>query len=1097
MKRTLLALLTLALTISGGSLAAEKKADEAEKQEESPLTTALGGFTFREIGPAFTSGRITELVVHPDHKATWYVATASGGVWKTHNAGTNWVPIFDDEGSYSIGTIALDPNDPKVIWVGAGENNSQRSVSYGDGVYKSIDGGNTWANMGLEASEHIGRIVIDPRDSKVVYVAAQGPLWSSGGDRGLYKTVDGGENWERVLEISDHTGVNEVWIDPRDPDVLYASSYQRRRRTWTLIDGGPESTIYKSTDAGATWNKIESGLPSEDKGKIGLAVSPVNPDVIYAIVESIDDKGGTYRSTDAGASWERRSDYVSDSPQYYNELIPDPVNADRVYSMDTWLHVTNDGGATWTQVPENSKHVDNHSHWIDPDDTDHMISGNDGGVYETWDGGANWHFKANLPLAQFYKIAVDNDLPFYNVYGGTQDNSTLGGPSRTTSEHGITNGDWFVAKGGDGFKPAVDPTNPDIVYAQSQYANLVRYDRKSGEKVDIQPQPELGEDPPRWNWDAALLISPHSPTRLYFTSQRVYRSEDRGDTWQPISPDLTRKLDRNKLEVMGKIWSVDTVAKNASTSAFGNIVSIAESPLVEDLLYAGTDDGLIQVTDDGGQSWRKIDGFPGVPDMAYVSDIEASLHDADTVLATIDNHKSGDFKPYVLKSTDRGQTWTSIASNLPERGSAYTIVQDFAEADLLFVGTEFGVFTSLNGGAEWHQLKGGMPTIAVRDLVIQERETDLVVGTFGRGIFILDDYTPLRHLDDAALAAEATLLPTRDTWMFMKSYELGYNRKAFMGDAFYSAPNPPVGAVLTYYLRDGLETLVDQRRKAEKETQEDGGAIGYPTWEELRAEDRAEDPMIVLTIKDSAGNLVRRITGPTGKGLQRVAWDLRYPPSDPINLQPPPSHAFSDDPMGPMVMPGTYSATLAKWENNELTELSGPISFDTQLTGTATLAASDRAAALEFQQEANRLMRAVAGTSRVMGEVQERIDHLHVAALETPTGDPTWPAQLEDLETRLNDLQDQLTGDSTIARRNEPISPSIMNRVGRALGYSLTTTSAPTSTQMRQVEIASQEFGPVVDGLRALVADLETLETAMDAAGAPWTPGRIPDWQPR
>ena len=1096
MKRTLLVLLTLTVVLSGSLMAADKEVEETEKKEENPLASAVAGFTLREIGPAFTSGRITELVVHPDHKATWYVATASGGVWKTHNAGTIWTPIFDGEGSYSIGTITLDPNDPKVIWVGTGENNSQRSVSYGDGVYRSNDGGRTWSNMGLEESEHIGRIVVDPRDSKVVYVAAQGPLWSAGGDRGLYKTVDGGESWEKVLEISEHTGVNEVWMDPRDPDVLYASSYQRRRRTWTLINGGPESAIYKSTDAGANWSKLESGLPSEDKGKIGLAVSPVDPDVLYAIVESIGDKGGTYRSTDAGANWERRSDYVSGSPQYYNELIPDPVNVDRVYSMDTWLHVTNDGGATWTQVPENSKHVDNHSHWIDPDDTNHMISGNDGGIYETWDAGANWQFKANLPLAQFYKIAVDNDLPFYNVYGGTQDNSTLGGPSRTTSEHGITNADWFVAKGGDGFKPAVDPTNPDIVYAQSQYANLVRYDRKSGEKVDIQPQPEPGEDPPRWNWDAALLISPHSPTRLYFTSQRVYRSDDRGDTWEPISPDLTRNIDRNQLEVMGKVWSVDTVAKNVSTSAFGNIVSITESPLVEGLLYAGTDDGLIQVTEDGGQNWRQIDSFPGVPDMAYISDLEASLHDADTVFATIDNHKSGDFKPYVLKSTNRGGSWTSIANNLPDKGTAYTIVQDFEKADLLFVGTEFGVFVSLDGGNEWHQLEGGIPTIAVRDLVIQQREVDLVIGTFGRGIFILDDYTPLRYLDDAAIAAEATLFPSRDTWMFMKSYELGYNRKAFMGDDFYSAPNPPYGAVLTYHLRDGLETLADKRRKAEKETEEGGSAVSYPTWEELRAEDRAEDPMVVLTIKDSAGNLVRRLTGPTSKGINRVAWDLRYPPADPISLQPPPSHAFSDDPMGPLTIPGTYSATLSKWENNQLTELSGPISFETRLTGTATLPASDRAAVLAFQQEANRLMRAVAGTSRVMGEVQARIDHLHLAALATPGGDPTWPSQLENLETRLNDLQDLLTGDSTVARRSEPISPSIRNRVGRALGYSLTTTSAPTTTQRRQIEIASQEFGPVLDGLRSLVSDLESLESDMEAAGAPWTPGRIPDWQP-
>lgn len=1097
MKRIAIVLLALSVSTVGDLHAAKKKAEEpAPKEEQSPIAKALGGFQFREIGPAFTSGRITDIVVHPEDKATWYVTAASGGVWLTTNAGTTWKPIFDGEGSYSIGCITLDPHDPNVVWVGTGENNSQRSVSYGDGVYKSVDGGQSWENKGLADSEHIGRIVVDPRDSNVVYVAAQGPLWRAGGDRGLYKTADGGDTWEKVLDISENTGINEVWMDPRDPDVLYASAYQRRRRTWTLINGGPESGIYKSIDAGANWTKLENGIPGEDKGKIGLAVSPADPDVIYAIIESIDDKGGTFRSTDAGASWEKRGDYVSGSPQYYNELIPDPLDVDTVYAMDTWLHVTRDGGQTFTQVPETSKHVDNHAHWIDPDNTRHMISGNDGGVYETFDGGTTWQFKSNLPLAQFYKIAADNDLPFYNVYGGTQDNSTVGGPARTTSEHGITNRDWFVAKGGDGFEPAIDPENPDIVYAQSQYANLVRYDRASGEQVDIKPQPEPGEDPPRWNWDAALLISPHSNTRLYFTSQRVYRSDDRGDTWRPISPDLTRALDRNKLEVMGKVWSVDTVAKNVSTSPFGNIVSLTESPLVEGLIYAGTDDGLIQVTEDGGDRWRRIDSFPGVPEMAYVSDLEASAHDADTVFALFDNHKSGDFKPYALKSTDRGASWTSIAGTLPEKGSTYTLVEDPVRSDLLFIGTEFGVFATLDGGGEWHPMTNGLPTIAVRDLEIQEREVDLVVGTFGRGIFVLDDFTPLRHLDHAAIEAEGKLFPLRRSWMFHESFELGYNRKAFMGDDFYSAPNPPIGATLTYHLREGFKTLTERRREAEKKTEEDGGTLSYPTWEELRAEDRAEDPAIVITIQDAEGQVIRRLTGPTGPGTHRVTWDLRFPPGDPVSLQPPVVHAFTDDPKGPMVLPGNYTATLAKWENSELTEISGPVSFEVAPTGTATLPAADRAAVLAFQRQADRLMKAVQGTSRAMGEVQTRIDHLRRAAVDTAGGEVSWHAELEEIESRLNDLQVDLWGDSTVASRSEPISPSISDRIGRAYGYSLTTSAAPTATQKRQVEIASQAFGPVLESFKTLVADLEILETEMDAAGAPWTPGRIPDWQP-
>ncbi|MDH3253743.1 MAG: glycosyl hydrolase, partial [Acidobacteriota bacterium] len=807
--------------------------------------------------------------------------------------------------------------------------------------------------------------------------------------------------------------------------------------------------------------------------------------------------GGVFRSTDGGESWDKRSDYVSASPQYYNELIPDPVDVDRVYSNDTYLHVSNDGGETFTKVPESFKHVDNHALWIDPDDTNHLIAGCDGGVYETWDQGAAWDFKANLPITQFYKIAVDNDLPFYNVYGGTQDNSTLGGPSRTTSEHGITNRDWFVTRGGDGFDPAVDPENPDIVYSQAQYGELVRYDRRTGERVDIQPQTEPGEDPSRWNWDSALMISPHSPARIYFASQRIYRSDDRGDTWSPVSPDLSRNLDRNQLAVMDRIWGVDTVAKNRSTSYFGNVVALTESPLVEGLLYAGTDDGLIQVTEDGGETWRKIDSFPGVPEMAYVSDLEASLHDSDTVYAVIDNHKSGDFKPYVLASADRGRNWHSIASDLPERGSALAVAQDHVKPELLFVGTEFGVFVSVDAGGSWVQLEGGIPVIAVRDLEIQRREDDLVVGTFGRGIFILDDYAPLRSISETALAAEAALFPLRDAWMFHASFDLGYRKKAFQGDSFYSAPNPPAGAVFTYYLKDGLKSLKEQRREVEKEKTEKKEPIGYPSWEELRVEDRAEDPAVVLTVRDLDGQVVRRLTGPVTKGLQRVSWDLRYPPAEPSRLEPPEESAFSSPPRGPIVAPGAYSVTLSGWENKELRELAGPVDFGTVPIGTVSLSVEDRAQVVEFQHRVAGLQRAVLGSTQVVDEIQQRIDLLRRAALDTPRGDPAWLGRLEEIETRLEDLGVALEGDTTIASRGEPTAPSIRQRVQRIVSSQWRTSSAPTATQRRAYEIAAEAFEPVLGSLRSLVEDdLGALEAEMEAAGAPWTPGRIPSWSP-
>ncbi|MCH7705260.1 MAG: glycosyl hydrolase, partial [Planctomycetes bacterium] len=623
---------------------------EGESGKDKPMSAGtFAGLKLRSIGPALMSGRVGDFAVNPAKPSQYFVAVCSGGVWKTDNAGTTYKPVFDSQGSYSIGCVTMDPNNPNVVWVGTGENNSQRSVSFGDGVYRTRDGGAHWENMGLKESEHIGMIAIDPRDSDTVYVAAQGPLWRSGGDRGLYKTSDGGKTWDRVLHISDDTGVNEVHMDPRDPDVLYASSYQRRRRVWTLINGGPESAIYKSTDAGATWRKLTHGIPGVDKGRIGMCISPANPDVVYAIIEAADGKGGFFRSTNRGETWEKRNDYMSSSPQYYNEIVCDPIEVDRVYTLDTFMHVTEDGGKTFQRVPRKYRHVDDHALWIDPTDNDHLLVGCDGGIYESYDRGGNWQFKPNLPVTQFYRIGIDDSLPFYYVYGGTQDNNSQGGPSRTKSPAGITNDDWFITVGGDGYQTRVDPTDPNIVYSMWQYGGLIRHDRRSGEIVDIKPLEPPGEKPYIWNWDSPLILSPHDHKRLYFAANRLFRSDDRGDSWTVISDDLSRGLDRNALKIMGKIQNVDAVSKNRSTSIFGNAVALTESPMVEGLLYVGTDDGLIHVTEDAGEHWRKIALFPGVPDMTYVSRLEASQHNADTVYAAFDTPKNGDFKPYFLK----------------------------------------------------------------------------------------------------------------------------------------------------------------------------------------------------------------------------------------------------------------------------------------------------------------------------------------------------------------------------------------------------------------------------------------------------------------
>jgi photosystem II stability/assembly factor-like uncharacterized protein len=1091
-----LILFTGLLTPISVGFATQEGAEEEPKELLSADTFA--GLELRALGPALASGRVGDIAVDPRNRKIYYVAAASGGVWKTVNGGTTWTPIFDSQGSYSIGCVTLDPNNPLVVWVGTGENNSQRSVGYGDGVYKSVDGGKTWKKMGLDNSEHIGKIVVDPRDSDTVYVASQGPLWGPGGDRGLYKTTDGGKTWKLALEISENTGVSDLVMDPRNPDVLYAAAYQRRRRVWTLINGGPESAIYKSTDGGEDWQKLENGLPEGDTGRIGLAISPARPDVLYAIIEAAGDAGGVYRSMDAGANWEKRNDYVSGSPQYYQELVADPLDVDRVYSMDTWMMVTEDGGKTWNKVGEIYKHVDNHALWIDPEDTDYLLAGCDGGVYESFDRGATWHFKANLPITQFYKGAVDNDFPFYNVYGGTQDNATLGGPVRTTSDAGITNRDWFVTVTGDGFQTRVDPEDPNILYSQWQYGGLVRYDKRSGELVDIQPQPAQGEEGFRFNWDSPLIISPHSHTRIYFAGNKLFRSDDRGNTWRAISPDLSRQVDRNRLEVMGRIWSVDAVAKNRSTSFYGNIVSLAESSLVENLIYVGTDDGLIQVTENGGENWRRIERFPGVPEMTYVGYLVASRHDADTVYAAFNNHKSADFKPYLMKSTDRGRTWTSVAGDLPARGSVYSLAEDHVKPDLLFAGTEFGAFFTLDGGQKWIQLKGGLPTIAVRDMAIQERENDLVLTTFGRGFYVLDDYTPLRNLTPQMLEEEALLFPVKKAWMYMLRYPLGWRDKSFQGDSFFAAPNPPFGAVFTYYLKEELQTLEKKRQEAEKEKVEKGEPVYYPDWDELRAEDREEEPVVLLTVTDPDGNVVRRLSGPTEAGFHRVAWDLRLPPSTPTSLEPPPTdNPFIEPPRGPMVVPGNYTVSLAQRVEGKVTPLAEPQSFETEALGAATLPAEDRTELLAFQQKTARLQRAVLGATKAADEAQTRLDHIKKALEDTPQADPQLGEEARTLEKNLKDLQVELSGDSAIASRSEPTPPSIVARVQRIVGSTWTSTSAPTHTQQEAYRIAGGSFSEVLDKLRALVEqDLRGLEQKLESAGAPWTPGRVPRWKP-
>ncbi|MCZ6508559.1 MAG: glycosyl hydrolase, partial [Acidobacteria bacterium] len=572
--------------------ATAKKKEKAEQPEDDSRMKAetFAGLELRNIGPAMMSGRIADIVVHPQDESTWYVAVGSGNIFKTTNAGTTWTAIFDHEGSYSIGCITLDPRHPETVWVGTGENVGGRHVGYGDGVYKSTDGGESWTNMGLEKTEHIGNIVVHPTDSNTVYVAAQGPLWSAGGERGLYKTTDGGETWDLILSGGEYTGVNEVRLHPEDPSTLIAATHQRFRNVAALINGGPESAIHKSTDGGATWRKLTEGLPEGDMGKIGLAYSPQDSDVVYATIEATDDESGFYRSADGGESWDKRNDFISGGtgPHYYQEIFASPHKFDRVYQMNNSLRVTEDGGETFERVPEENKHGDNHALAFVASDPDYLLAGSDGGVYESWDLGQTWKFLANLPVTQFYKVAVDYDEPFYHIVGGTQDNSTQYGPSRTDNNAGIRSSDWEITVFADGHQPAIDPTDPNIVYSEWQEGSLIRWDRQTGEIIYIQPQPEKGEEQDRFNWDSPILISPHDPKTLFFASQRVWRSDDRGDSWTPISGDLSRGLDRLEQAMMGRVWSFDAIWDVSAMSKYATVTSLAQSPLDADLIYAGT-----------------------------------------------------------------------------------------------------------------------------------------------------------------------------------------------------------------------------------------------------------------------------------------------------------------------------------------------------------------------------------------------------------------------------------------------------------------------------------------------------------------------------
>lgn len=1027
------------------------------------------------------SGRIADLAIDPTNENTWYVAVGSGGVWKTENAGTTFRPIFDNENVYATGCITIDPSNPYVIWLGTGENVGGRHMSFGDGIYRSTDGGESWTNMGLKKSEHISKIIVHPDNSDVILVASQGPLWSKGGDRGFFKSIDGGKTWNKTLGDDEFTGVTDLVADPRDGNRLYAVTWEHHRTIAAWMGGGEKSRLYVSEDAGDTWTQLKTGLPEGKWGKTGLAVSPINPDVVYAAIELNRTTGGVWRSEDRGGSWTKMSDAVAGAtgPHYYQEIYASPHKFDRLYMMNNALMKSEDGGKTFQYMDETGKHGDNHAVAFKNSDPNYLLVGSDGGVYESFDLGATWRYMENLPITQFYKVAVDDAEPFYNVYGGTQDNSTEGGPSRTDNHHGIRNADWKVVLNWDGHQPATEPGNPDIMYGQRQEGTLSRIDLKTGEVTDVMPQPGEDETYERYNWDAPILVSPHSPTTIYHGSQRLWKSTDRGDSWTALSGDLTRDQNRIELPIMGRTQSWDSPWDIGAMSNFNTITSIAVSPKNEEVIFIGTDDGLLQVTSDEGATWKKIEvSAMGVPARSYINDVKADLYDESTLYVALDNHKEGDYRPYLVKSTDKGATWSRIENGLGSKNLVWRIVQDHVNKDLLFLGTEFGVYASFDGTKSWTELKGGIPTISFRDLAIQPRENDLVAASFGRGFYILDDYSALRNVSTDQLQEASSLFTPRKAWWYIERSTMDFDDlRGSQGSQLYLAPNPDFGAVFTYYLKEGAKSLADQRQEREKGVT---GNVAFPGWDALAKETTEVAPFIYLEIKDQNGSIVNRVQAPNKKGFNRAAWNLRVGGNDALTLD-----GNSEDMNGLLCAPGVYSATLNKYENGRFTQLSGPVDVKVERMMDGAIEGKSMAEVTQFWRQFEDISRDVNALGIQLSNTMRRTDKLMVAAMKANVGTDVL-AQITKLKGVLSEMDADVNGHPAKRQIGEKSKPTIGDRlfaINRGVSIS---TYGPTATHKETMRIVQKQWKAMSDKLNGYKAEASTIASQIQQAGGAW-----------
>ena len=988
---------------------------------------------FRSIGPAVMGGRIDAVAVVEDEPSIIYIGTASGGLWKSTNMGTTWTSLFDGHNTSSIGDVALSHSDPDAVWVGTGEPNNRQSSSFGNGVYKSVDGGESFEHVGLEATEHIGKIVLHPRRPDRVYVAASGALWHSSEERGVFRTVDGGRRWEKVLFIDEDTGVTTLAMDPRNPDVLYAAAYQRRRKPWGFNGGGPGSGLYKTTDGGDHWRRLDDGLPEGDLGRIGVAIYRGDSRILYALIEHATE-AGVYKTTNRGERWEKVNE-LNPRPMYYSKIFIDPTDADRVYVLGSSFHMSEDGGASFetnrdmTPSYDVGVHGDHHTLWIDPENPKHLVLGGDGGLYLSWDRAFHWRKVNNIPLGQFYGIAVDMDEP-YNIYAGAQDTHSWMGPSATQNQIGILNSDWRQINFGDGMYQQADPTDSSIVYTESQGGNIVRLDRRSGDRKTIKPYPEEEGSRYRFHWTSPILISPHDAKTIYLGGNRLFISDDRGDSWR-ATEDLTRNEDRSELAIMGVLPDEGMLSRHDGVGAWGTITTVSESPAVAGTLYVGTDDGRIQLTRDGGESWESLEGnIRGFdPTRAKVSRVRASASSPSRAYVSFDRHHLGDFEPYIFVTDDFGRGWRRLDTRFPEKaGWVNVLVEHPRNPDLLFAGTETGLFVTMDRGVSWTRMEGDFPTVPVDDLVIHPRDNDLVVGTHGRSIYILDDITPLEQHDVSTASPE--MFEPRDATIF-----LPWKHESYGAQAQFIGQNPEYGALLSYYLPKTVDGPVEPVQPVQ------------------------------IVVKDANGKTMRVLEGGGAEGFHRLTWDLR-------------TGAPEDVPRGRgvLVPTGRYTAELGAAAGTRA-------SFEVVLDPRLDIDTAELRERFEFQRDVNVLR------ERLGGEVagaQKLADT--IAKLEALFQEPEHMAlqeALKSFEVKLAEARKAIGGGRPSFR-----NPNLLSRASRLFGelsgdaVRQGTMHAPTSTQQNRLDELVTEANEAITALNAIVDEaLPPLNEQLKARG--------------